>query len=76
MILMNDNTYYANVGLLWCPKCNSEAIISIERAKSMQAENLYCPYCKNNATKIIAQTTDDDRAEYEFGKFTLCERRR
>lgn len=73
MIKMNDDTYYANVGLLFCNCCGSESIISIERAEKF-GKQLYCPYCKSDRTEISVQTTDANRVDFHFGAFTLCEK--
>lgn len=72
MIKMNENTYYANVGMLYCRNCGGESIISIEKSEKTQ-HDLCCPYCGSQKVKITARTTDENRADYEFDAFTLVE---
>ena len=83
MLKMNEQSYYANLGLLKCKHCGNEAIISIERAEKIGLyiedspvageKHPYCPYCGSTSTIITSRTTDETRGEFHLGTFTLCE---
>ncbi|WP_394917032.1 hypothetical protein [uncultured Robinsoniella sp.] len=74
MLKMNEKTYYANIALILCSRCNSEFIVSVERMEKMRISKPICPYCGEHNTSIINKTTDEDRLNYHFGGFTLCEK--
>ena len=90
MLKMNEHAYYANVGLLQCMHCSGESIISIERAEKrglfVKVERFvesdtkmprpHCPYCGSGHTRITCKTTDENRAAFHFGMFTLYEPRK
>lgn len=72
MLKLNETQYYANLALYGCESCGGEFIVSAEHTERTGG-NISCPYCCSKATKLKAESTDENRAEFHLGCFTLVE---